>query len=85
MEKFFNNMDKFLLAVIWAVPGIIIGFIVRLFYWPTVFTSIEALLIQYLPWGLGFGLLFGILAYLSPKISALLLEILVGIGIGSQE
>ena len=84
MDKLFNKLDKFLMAIIWLILGILIGFLVRLFSFPTTFSSLESIAIQYLPWGFGFGLIFSAFGYFSPKVSSFILEMILGIEFGKD-
>lgn len=82
MNKFFSRIDKILMAVLWAIPGVLIGVIVRLFSYSTDLSSIESIAIQYLPWGVGFGIIFSAFGYFFPNLSAIILEMLLGIEFG---
>ncbi len=82
MDKFFKTAEKITLAIIGGIFGLIIGALVRLLVLPTVLDS--SLFLQYMPWMLSVSLLVGVCSYIFPKVSALVIEFVLGIEIGSS-
>ena len=82
MDKFFKTAEKITLAIIGGILGLIIGALVRLLALPTVLDS--SILWQYAPWMLSVSLIVGACSYIFPKVSALVIEFVLGIEIGSS-
>ena len=71
------------MAIILFIPGIITGGLIRFFNFETQFSSLEDLLWQYSPWLIGFGLLFSSFAFIFPRFSSGIIEMVLGIEFGS--
>ena len=83
MNNVFDLIEKILMAIIWFIPGLITGCLIRLFNFETQFVSLEDLLWQYSPWLIGFGLLFSSVAFIFPRFSSSVIEMVLGIEFGS--
>lgn len=74
-----NTVGKVIMALIWLVPGVLIAAVIRIFSYPTQFSSLSDVLIQYAPWlGLG-GALGMAFAWFLPNLSGVILEMILGI------
>ena len=84
VEKQINRVGKIIMAIIWSIPGALIGLLVRLFSYPTQFSGTTDLALQYLPWMGGGALLFAAFGWSFPNMSAFILEMLLGLEITKQ-
>lgn len=75
----FTTATKVFMALLWVIPGALVGAVVRLFALPTEFGGLDQLLWQYLPWMAGFAGLFAAFAWICPNFSAWLFEALLDI------
>ncbi len=77
----FTLGTKVFMALMWLIPGLIMGVVIRLFALPTEFIDWQHLLWQYLPWAGAGGALLAAFGWFFPNLSAWVLEVVLSIEI----